>query len=110
MKQGDIYFMSLDPAFGREQQGTRPVLIISNNPFNGITRLPIILPITKGGNFARREGFAVSLEASGLKTTGIIRCDQPRTADIAIRRAKWIERVPQDILDDVLARVQAIFT
>jgi mRNA interferase ChpB len=78
MKRGDIYFVSLDPSFGHEQQGTRPVLVISSNPFNTHTQLPIVVPITNGGNFARRAGFTVSLENAGTKTTGVIRCDQLR--------------------------------
>ena len=30
---------------------------------------------TSGGNFARTAGFAVSLMATGTKTTGVVRCD-----------------------------------
>ncbi len=31
MKRGDIYMVSLDPTKGREQQGDRPVLIVSTS-------------------------------------------------------------------------------
>ena len=76
MKRGDIYLVTLDPTAGREQQGHRPVLVISPQAFNEATKLPVILPITTGGEFARRIGFAVPI--SGIKTTGVVRCDQPR--------------------------------
>ena len=54
MRRGDIYLVSLDPAAGHEQSGSRPVLIVSPAEFNEATKLPVILPITTGGEFARR--------------------------------------------------------
>ncbi|MGA7824024.1 MAG: type II toxin-antitoxin system PemK/MazF family toxin, partial [Steroidobacteraceae bacterium] len=75
MNRGDIYLVTLDPTKGREQRGYRPVLIVSPAEFNAATKLPVILPITGGGAFARRIGFAVPI--SGIKTTGVVRCDQP---------------------------------
>ena len=39
MKRGDIYLVALDPTAGREQQGHRPVLIVSPNDFNNATQL-----------------------------------------------------------------------
>ena len=61
MKRGDIYLVSLDPTEGREQRGSRPVLIVSPEEFNAATRLPVVCPITTGGDFARRIGFAVPI-------------------------------------------------
>jgi len=46
MKRGDIY----------QQQGHRPVLVISPQEFNEATKLPVVLPITNSGEFARRIG------------------------------------------------------
>lgn len=109
MKRGDIYLISLGPTYGHEQQGTRPVLIISPEEFNKITHLPIALPITTKGKFARTAGFAVSLDECGTQTRGIIRCDQPRTLDIAARNGKYLESVPQEIVSEVLARFLPIF-
>ena len=50
------------------------MLIVSPEAFNRLTKLPIILPITSAGNFARTARFAVPL--TGAKTTGVVRCDQ----------------------------------
>ncbi|MFZ0394242.1 MAG: type II toxin-antitoxin system PemK/MazF family toxin [Terracidiphilus sp.] len=107
MRRGDIYSVSLDPTSGHEQQGHRPVLIVSPTNFNEATRLPIIVPITTGGAFARRIGFAVPL--SGTRTTGVVRCDQPRALDILARGARRIEPVSQEFLDEVLARLATLF-
>lgn len=109
MERGDIYLVSLDSTSGREQQGTRPVLIVSPTAFNRLTRTPVVLPITGGGNFARTAGFAVSLMGAGTQTTGVVRCDQPRVLDIGSRCGRRIESVPQTIMEEVLARVIPLF-
>lgn len=107
MKRGDIYLVTLDPSQGREQQGYRPVLVVSPDAFNQATRLPVVLPITTGGEFAQRIGFAVPI--SGIKTTGVVRCDQPRVLDLAARHGRKVDALPPSILDEVMARVITIF-
>lgn len=107
MKRGDIYLVSLDPIAGHEQSGSRPVVIVSPDEFNQATKLPVILPITNGGEFARRLGFAVTL--AGTKTTGIVRCDQPRVIDLAARNGRKVDSLPESILDEVLAKVVTLF-
>jgi mRNA interferase ChpB len=107
MKRGDIYLVSLDPTFGHQQRGQRPVLIISPAAFNETTNTPVILPITSGGEFARRIQFAVPI--SGIKTTGVVRCDQPRVLDIRARGGRKVGTLPSGILAEVLARVATLF-
>ena len=109
MERGDIYLVSLDPTAGHEQQGTRPVLVVSPAAFNRLTKTPVVLPITTGGNFARTAGFAVPLAGAGTKTTGVIRCDQPRALDLGARNARRLESVPAAIVDEVLAKLAPLF-
>ena len=97
--------MSLEPTFGPEQQGMRPVLVISDSSFNQVTGMAMIAPITRGGGFARRAGFAVSLEDAGTRTTAVVRGDQARTLDLSARRAVFVESVPLDIEEDVVAKI-----
>ena len=107
MKRGDIFLVSLDPTEGREQRGSRPVLVVSPTEFNQVTKLPVICPITNGGEFARRIGFAVPI--TGIDTTGVVRCDQPRVLDIGARNARKVDTLPQEIMDEVLAKIAPIF-
>ena len=109
MERGDIYLVSLDPASGHEQQGKRPVLVVTPAKFNKLTGVPVVLPITSGGNFARTIGFAVSLSGAGTQTTGIIRCDQARAVDLRARNGKKLERVRADVVDEVLAKLATLF-
>jgi mRNA interferase ChpB len=106
VKRGDIYLVTLDPTTGCEQRGSRPVLVVSPEAFNKATKLPLVLPITNGGDFARRLGFAVPI--SGIKTTGVIRCDQPRVLDLHARHGRKVDSLPTAIMDDVLARLATI--
>ncbi len=87
----------------------RRYAIVTPAAFNRVTRLPVVVPVTSGGNFARTAGFAVSLDGAGIRTTGVVRCDQPRTIDMA-RGGKRLERVPETIMDDVLGRLATILT
>ncbi len=109
MERGDIYLVSLDPTEGHEQRGRRPVLVVSPNAFNRLTRVPIVLPITSGGSFARTAGFAVPLAGAGTRTTGVVRCDQPRALDLAARGARKLEAVPTTVIDEVLAKLATLF-
>ena len=110
MERGDIWLVSLDPSAGHEQQGTRPVVIVSPAPFNQLTGTPVVLPVTAEDSLARRRGFAVSLDGAGIGMVGVIRCDQPRVLDLVARKDKHLETVPEPIMDEVLARLAAILT
>ena len=107
MNRGDIYLADLEPTAGHDQRGHRPVLVVSPDAFNRLTQCPVILPITNGGDFARRVGFAVPI--SGIKTTGVVRCDQPRALDLSARNARKVDTLPAAILDDVLATAATLF-
>ena len=85
------------------------ILIVSPEAFNHVTKVPVVLPISSGGNFARTAGFAVALAGAGTKTTGVVRCDQPRALDLRARGGKKLESVPTAIMDEVLAKLVPIF-
>src|SRR5947209_4731857 len=104
MERGDIYHVDLNPIQGREQAGPRYVMIVTPREFN-VLGTPIVCPITRGGNFARARGFAVSLENAGLNAKGIVLCHQLRVLDLNARQARFSERAPQSIIDEVLAKI-----
>jgi mRNA interferase ChpB len=107
--RADIVRVNLNPTSGREQQGEfRPALILTPSVYNA-SGLAIIAPITQGGDFARYTGFAVPLSGSGTETQGVVLCNQIRTVDLEACGAKRVESVPEGIIEDVLARVQALF-
>ena len=107
MDRGDIYHVDLDPTKGKEQQGARYVLIVTPRDFNR-SGTPLVCPITQGGNFARNQGFAVSLSGTGTNAQGVILCNQPRTIDIAARGGRFAEKAPEYIVDEVIAKLQTL--
>lgn len=46
MKQKDIFLANLNPAKGREQQGIRPVVVISGNTMNKYLNICIVCPLS----------------------------------------------------------------
>ena len=108
MKRGDIYVVDLNPTDGHEQQGTRPVVILSPAPLNRVSP-PLIAPITSGGFAARYGRMAVSLTGAGTETAGVVLCNQIRTIDIRGRKGRFVEALPDAIVAEILARVVDIF-
>jgi mRNA-degrading endonuclease toxin of MazEF toxin-antitoxin module len=80
------------------------VVIVSPKLFN-VLGTPLVCPITQGGNFARHAGFAVSLSGAGTQTQGVVLCNQPRVLDLQARQARFIERLPDFIVAEVLAKI-----
>ena len=105
--RGEIWHVTLNPVAGKEQQGLRPVLVVSDKEFNR-SGLVLICPVTQGGQQARFAGFAVSLMNTGTETQGVVMCNHPRTIDDAARAARFVEHVPDHVVDEVLARLQAL--
>lgn len=108
MDRGDIWHVDLNPIRGREQANRRYVLILTAREFNQLGT-PIVAPITMGGNFARTQGFTVSLSGAGTNAAGVILCHQLRALDLRARNGTFSEKAPEFIVDDVLAKVAALF-
>jgi mRNA-degrading endonuclease toxin of MazEF toxin-antitoxin module len=106
-ERGEILHLDLDPVFGREQQGLRYVLVLTVAEFNRFG-LALVAPVTQGGQFARENGFTVSLMGSGGTTHGVVLCNQLRMLDFKQRGGKLIETAPLMIVEDVLARIRAL--
>ena len=105
--RGDIVNVPLDPAIGHEQRGTRPALVLTTKEFNRLGDV-LVAPITRGGDFARYAGFAVTLTGTGCKTQGVALVNKIRMLDLAARKARKVERVPQEVIDDAIGRLAAL--
>lgn len=106
-RRGEIWQADLNPTVGREQQGHRPVMVVSTESFN-CSGLVLVCPITQGGNQARFAGFSVSLMGSGVVTQGVVMSNQSRTVDLIGRGGKFIEVMPDSVVSEVIAKMQAI--
>jgi mRNA interferase MazF len=101
-EQGDIVMMNFNPQAGHEQAGRRPALVISNRSFHRYTRMAIVCPIT---NQMKDYPMHVKLDAQ-TKTTGEILCEHVKSLDLTARSATFIEKIPDELMEEVLERVR----
>ena len=102
-RQGDLVALDFDPQSGHEQNGRRPALVVSKDVFNKATGMAIYCPIT---NTNRNMPFHVPISGR-TSLTGFVMCEQVKSLDFWSRGLKLIERAPQDVLEDVLAIIDA---
>jgi mRNA interferase MazF len=92
VKRGEVFWAELKPRSGAEQQGRRPVIVVSNDGFNLTPswRSVIVVPVSTSEAQGRRGPTAVPMPAGagGLPRASIALCHQVTTLD----RAKLTER------------------
>ena len=102
-KQGDLIFLNFSPQSGHEQAGRRPSLVVSNKQFQKYTNgFAMVCPIT---NTKKPFPFHVSLDER-TNMTGTIMCEQIKSLDLVARNAEYKETLPDDLLKEVLTRIE----
>jgi mRNA interferase MazF len=104
-QQGDIISLNLNPRKGHEQQGFRPVIVLSNNIVSQFTNVVIAAPIS---TTQRRLPLYHDLP-DNLNTKGTVLLDQLVTLDYKARSFNFIETVPADFLLQLLDITRRIF-
>ncbi len=94
-------WLTFDPQAGREQAGRRPALVLSPANYNRKSGLALVCPVT-----SRVKGypFEVALPP-GLQVSGVILADHVKSVDWKERRAQRIGRVPDQTMEEVVARL-----
>ncbi len=91
MKNGDIYWVNLDPSVGDEIRKKRPVVILNVGHTKNL-RLAIVLPVTGWKAQWENHPFFVSLDttsAHGLAKKSSVDCFQLR----AISHGRFLEKI-----------------
>ena len=102
-KRGDFITVAFDPQAGHEQMGLRPALVVSHTLFNKQTGLAMVCPLTRT---QRDYPFHVAVkEIPNVK--GFVMVEQIKSIDYRARRARPIGKASDDILDEVLAILDA---
>lgn len=102
-QRGDIVWTNFDPAAGHEQTGKRPALILSPKSFNKKVLLAMAVLITSR---VRGHGFEVVINGDRIK--GVVLCHQVKMIDFHHRGVQFVEKAPDSVINDALARVRAI--
>lgn len=102
-KRGDIVWTNFNPAAGHEQMDKRPALILSPESFNKKVLLAMAAPIT-----SRVRGHGFEVPVNGRKVKGVVLCQQVKMIDFNERGLQFVEKAPEAVTSDALARVRAI--
>ncbi len=103
-KTGDIVWITFNPQAGHEQAGRRPALVLTPESYNRKTCLAIMCPIT-----SQIKGYPFEvLIPDGLQISGSILSDQIKNLDWKARQAKFICKIPQPAMDEVLQKLYTI--
>ncbi|MDR2560417.1 MAG: type II toxin-antitoxin system PemK/MazF family toxin [Holophagales bacterium] len=103
-QQGEILWLSLDPALGHEQRGRRPVLVASATLFNSHSGFCWVVPVT-----SQQKGLpSETMLPHGLPVEGALLLSQLRSIDWRARSFSVACLVDADFLDDILARLSAV--
>jgi len=106
VKRGEVYIADLSPRSGSEQQGRRPVVVVSHDAFNRAQgwRSIIVVPVSTSTAQAGRGPTAAPLPqgAGGLQRESVALCHQVTTLD----RAKLTQHLGE-LTSDQLRQVDA---
>ncbi len=84
----------------------RPALVISPASYNGAVGLALLCPIT-----SKIKGYPFEVQLSKQsKIKGAILSDQVKSLDWRARKAKLIAKVSDEILNEVIEKIQAIIS
>lgn len=81
INKGDIYYASLDPIVGSEQNGTRPVVIIQNDIGNKYSPTVLVAPLTSKVKSKHNLPTHVLVKSEHIKHNSIVLLEQIRVLD-----------------------------
>ena len=81
INKGDIYYASLDPIVGSEQNGTRPVVIIQNDIGNKYSPTVLVAPLTSKVKSKHHLPTHVLVKSERIKYNSIVLLEQIRVLD-----------------------------
>jgi len=105
---GDFISINFDPQAGREMAGRHFALVLSPRQYNQFSRLCILCPATgqiKGYPFEVLLPDDLKL---GEKGGGCVLSDQLKSMSWQDRGSQFIQKAPDGILEDVLAKARTI--
>ena len=103
-RRGDLVYLNFNPTKGHEQQGHRPAFVASPYPYNQRTSLALFMPITK-----KQKGYPFEIILpSQLMIQGVILADQVKCLDWKARGVRFIESVPESLIDEVQATIEPL--
>ncbi|MGH2785448.1 MAG: endoribonuclease MazF [Actinomycetota bacterium] len=102
--RGDVVWLRFDARLGHEQSGRRPALVISPRAYNRRAGLALFCPIT-----SRVKGYPFEVVfPKGAKVDGAVLCDQIKSLDWRVRKAKRLGPAPASVVRESTAKLLAL--
>ena len=92
--------MNFDPQQGNEIKKIRSALVISPRAYNIKTKLAIFVPITSK---VKNYPFEIAINLKSIN--GVALCDQVRSLDWELRKAKKIDEVNKQVIHQILGKL-----
>jgi mRNA interferase MazF len=100
-ERGDMVWLSFTPQAGHEQAGRRPAVVLSPKAYNQKVGLAIFCPIT-----SQIKGYPFEVRLpKGVGMMGVILSDQVKSLDWRVRKAEYIGALPEETINEVLAKL-----
>ncbi len=99
-RRGDIYLADLNPYYGYEQGGIRPVLVLQNNVGNFFCPTLIVAPLTSQLKKPNQPTHFLLDNVRGLNRPAMVIAEQIRTIDKR-RIRRYLGRVDRQTMDDL---------
>ena len=101
VQRGDVFYCNLDPAYGFEQKGVRPVVVLQTDIVNNKLKTVMVAPLTSN---LKAQGFLLTVlveaQDSKLPKDSVILLFQIRTLD-----KRRLERKIAHLNQEIMAQV-----
>ena len=105
-ERGALVWTEFSPHRGHEQAGRRPAIVLSPRAFHERSAMTIVCPIT-----SRQRGWPTEVNLPpGLPISGAVLIDQIRSIDRTARYMEIVGQAPQDVLDEINARLAPLLS
>src|SRR5580698_5120120 len=95
IERGEIWWVNLDPALGREIKKRRPCVVLSANEVNRLRGTPVVVPLSSSPEAA--PPIILSVPSAGKDSVAVI--DQMRAVD----KRRFVKRQGSLSADDLKA-------
>jgi mRNA interferase MazF len=103
-ERGDVVWLQFTPQAGHEQAGRRPAVTLSPRLYNEKVGLGLFCPVT-----SQEKGYPFEARLpAGMAVGGVALCDQVKSLDWKSRQAKFVCRLPNATVAEIMAKVQTL--
>ena len=102
-ERGDVIWNEFNPQAGKEQAEHRPAIVLSDKMYNQIVGLSILCRIT-----SKEKGYPFEVKINLKEISGVILADHVKNFDWVKRKATFIAKAPDTLVDEVIDFINTI--